>query len=131
MNRGTLFLMVGPSGGGKDSLIQAAAELLAGNPSYVIAHRAITRPADSAREEHETVSVEEFRGRVERDEFMLSWNVYDTYYGIPISYEDDLTDGRHVVVNASRTVVGLAVTNFSPARVIQITAPREDIRRTA
>ena len=71
------------------------------------------------------MSVEEFRGRVERDEFMLSWNVYDTYYGIPISYEDDLTDGRHVVVNASRTVVGLAVTNFAPARVIQITAPRE------
>ncbi len=125
MNRGTLFLMVGPSGGGKDSLIQAAAESRAGNPTYVIAQRAITRPTDSAREEHETVSVEEFRGCVERDEFMLSWNVYDTHYGIPISYEDDLTNGRHVVVNVSRSVAGLAVTNFAPARVIQITAPRE------
>ncbi len=117
--------MVGPSGAGKDSLIQAAAETLAGNPSYVIAHRAITRPADIAREDHEPVSIEEFRARVKRDEFMLSWNIYDTHYGIPLSYDEDLTDGRHVIVNASRTVVGLAMTDFAPARVIQITAPRE------
>ncbi len=116
--------MVGPSGAGKDSLIRAAAKTLAGNHSYVIARRAITRPADRAREDHEPVSAEEFRGRVERDEFMLSWTVYDTQYGIPRSYEEDLTDGRHVIVNASRTVVGRAVTDFAPARVIQITAPR-------
>ena len=117
--------MVGPSGAGKDSLIQAAAETLAGNPSYIIARRAITRPADSDREDHEPVSVDEFRGRVERDEFMLSWNVYDTYYGIPLSYEEHLTAGRHVIANVSRTVVGPGVTNFPPAGVIQITAPRE------
>ena len=125
MSRGTLFLMVGPSGAGKDSLIQAAAKTLAGNSSYVIAKRAITRPADSEREDHEPVSVEEFRNRVERDEFMLSWNVYDTHYGIPISYEGNLLDGRHVIANVSRTVVGPGVTNFAPSRVIQVTAPRE------
>lgn len=125
MSRGTLFLMVGPSGAGKDSLIQAAAETLAGNRSYVIARRAITRPADRDREDHEPVSFEEFRGREERSEFMLSWHVYDTHYGIPISYEEDLTNGRHVIANVSRTVVGPGVTNFPPSRVIQITAPRE------
>jgi len=116
--------MVGPSGAGKDSLIRAAAETLAGNPSYVIARRAITRPADSGREDHEPVSVAEFRARVERDEFMLSWNVYDTFYGIPGSYENDLAAGRHIIANVSRTVVGPGVTNFAPARVIQVTAPR-------
>jgi phosphonate metabolism protein PhnN/1,5-bisphosphokinase (PRPP-forming) len=124
MTRGTLFLMVGPSGAGKDSLIKAAAKTLAGNSSYVIAKRAITRPADSDREDHEPVSVDEFRGRVARDEFMLSWNVYDTHYGIPLSYEDDLNAGRHVIANVSRTVVRPGVTNFAPSRVIQLTAPR-------
>lgn len=127
--RGTLFLMVGPSGAGKDSLIQAAAETLAGDASYVIARRAITRAADSGREDHEPLSVEEFRRRVERDQFMLSWNVYDTHYGIPRSYEADLAAGRHVIANVSRTVVGPGVTSFPPARVIQITAPREVLEK--
>ena len=125
MSRGTLFLMVGPSGAGKDSLIRAAAETLDGDSSYIIAERTITRPADSYREDHEPVSVGEFRRRVERDKFMLSWTVYDTHYGIPKSYEDDLVDGRHVIANVSRTVVGPGVTNFAPSRVIQITAPRK------
>ena len=72
MSRGTLFLMVGPSGAGKDRLIRATAETLDGDASYIIAERTITRPADSYREDHEPVSVEEFRRRVERDKFMLS-----------------------------------------------------------
>ena len=124
MSRGTLFLTVGPSGAGKDSLIQAAVETLAGNPDYIVAQRVITRPLDGTREDHEPVSVEEFRGRLDRDDFMLSWNVYDTYYGIPRSYENELAAGRHIIANVSRTVVGIAVTDFPPARVIQITAPR-------
>ena len=34
-------------------------------------------------------------------------------------------DGRHVIANVSRTLVGPGVTNFAPSRVIQITAPRK------
>ena len=86
MSRGTLFLMVGPSGAGKDSLIRAAAETLDDDASYIIAERTITRPADSYRKDHEPVSDEEFRRRVERDEFMLSWTVHDTHYGIPVTH---------------------------------------------
>ena len=118
-------MTVGPSGAGKDSLIQAAVETLAGNPDYIAAQRVISRPLDDAREDHEPVSVEEFRRRLDSDAFMLSWNVYDTYYGIPRSYEGELAVGRHVIANVSRTVVGIAVTDFAPTRVIQITAPRE------
>lgn len=125
MNRGTLFLMVGPSGAGKDSLIQAAIESFADSASFVVARRVITRPLDRTREDHESVSNEEFRRRVDQDEFMLSWNVYDTCYGIPKSYEADLAAGRHVIANVSRTVVGPGVANNSPARVIQVTAPRD------
>lgn len=125
MGRGTLFLMVGPSGAGKDTLIQAAAKTLSGDASYIIARRAITRPLDADREDHEPVSTEEFHARAERGGFMLSWHVYDTSYGIPISYEDELAAGRHVIANVSRTVVGPGVAEFPPARVIQVTAPRE------
>ena len=125
MSRGTLFLMVGPSGAGKDSLIQAAIESFADNASFVIARRVITRPLDRAREDHEPVTVDEFVRRKNQNGFMLAWNVYDTHYGIPMSYEQELASGRHVIANVSRTVVGLGVENFAPARVIQVTAPRE------
>ena len=125
MNRGTLFLMVGPSGAGKDSLIRAAVETFAGDPSYVVARRVITRPLNIDREDHEPVSVEDFRGRVNRGEFLLSWNVYDTHYGIPMSYDAELANGRNVIANVSRTVVGPGVADYPPARVIQVTAPRE------
>lgn len=55
--------------------------------------------------------------------FMLSWWAYVTDYGIPADYDAMLAEGRHVIANVSRTMVGYAVAHFRPARVIQITAP--------
>jgi phosphonate metabolism protein PhnN/1,5-bisphosphokinase (PRPP-forming) len=123
--RGTLFLVVGPSGAGKDSLLRAAQGDLADNPNYLFARRTITRPLDSDREDHEPVSSEEFLKRAERGQFMLSWRVYDTDYGISVAYEDELAAGRNVIANVSRTVVAAGFGYFSPTCVIQVTAPRE------
>tara|TARA_B100000676_G_scaffold167851_1_gene164892 strand:+ start:22831 stop:23376 length:546 start_codon:yes stop_codon:yes gene_type:complete len=121
--RGTFFLIVGPSGAGKDSLIRGAASALSRESSYVFARRTITREADRARESHEGVAESEFAALKRAGKFMLAWNVYETDYGIPASYNDDLEAGRHVVANVSRSIVGDAVAHFRPACVIQITAP--------
>lgn len=123
--RGTLFLIVGPSGAGKDSLLSAARTDLQNDSDFVFAQRTITRPHDGDREDHEPVSPDEFLRRAERGKFMLSWRVYDTDYGISIAYEDELAAGRNVIANVSRTVVAAGYSYFSPTRVIQITAPRE------
>jgi thymidine phosphorylase len=123
MARGTFFLIVGPSGAGKDSLIQGAATALSKNENYVFAKRVITRGPDPERESHESVAAAEFVKRQKAKAFMLTWRVYDTDYGIPAPYNDDLSAGRHVVANVSRGVVGDAVAHFRPASVIQITAP--------
>jgi phosphonate metabolism protein PhnN/1,5-bisphosphokinase (PRPP-forming) len=123
MGRRKFFLIVGPSGAGKDSLIQVAEAALAGNDDYVFAKRVITRDSDLGRESHEAVTPAEFAKRQKAKAFMLTWRVYDTDYGIAAPYNDDLDAGRHVVVNVSRGVVGDAVAHFRPACVIQITAP--------
>ncbi|MBT3172944.1 MAG: phosphonate metabolism protein/1,5-bisphosphokinase (PRPP-forming) PhnN [Rhodospirillaceae bacterium] len=123
--RGTLFLIVGPSGAGKDSLLRAAQTDLESDGDFVFARRTITRPLESHREDHEPVSPEDFLKRAERGKFMLSWRVYDTDYGISIAYEDELAAGRNVIANVSRTVVAAGFAYFSPTKVIQVTAPRE------
>lgn len=115
MARGTFFLIVGPSGAGKDSLIRGAEVALSDKENYVFARRVIVRKAERDREVHEEVSPTECD---KAKAFMLAWRVYDTDYGIPASYNDFLNAGHHVVANVSRGVVGEAVAHFRPACVI-------------
>lgn len=117
--RGTLFLVVGPSGAGKDSLITAARA----KPSerFAFPRRVITRPVE-ASENHEACTDEVFAHREARGEFALSWRAHGLRYGVPI-FEAALASGRHVVLNVSRDVVEAARTRFDPVRVIEVTAP--------
>ena len=122
---GTLVLVVGPSGAGKDTLIDGARDALAGDPRYVFARRAITRPHDAGGERHEAVSRTAFAKRLAAGGFMLHWNAHGLDYGIPASCETDLASGRHVVANVSRGIVGQAVMHYSPALVLEVTAPSD------
>src|SRR3546814_17157128 len=54
--KGHLILVVGPSGAGKDSLIDAARDALAGRPAFDFPRRILTRSSDPDSEEHEPLS---------------------------------------------------------------------------
>ena len=110
-----LVLVVGPSGAGKDTLLNAAREVLADDPRFHFVRRVITRPTDAGGEAHEAVTEEEFAAR----DFALQWRAHGLRYGIPA---DAIEAGVVSVANVSRTIIADAARRF-PVRVIEVTAP--------
>ncbi len=125
--RGTLFLVVGPSGAGKDSLLDGARAALAGDDRYLFPQRIITRPADAGGESHRAVSVQTFAELRAAGAFALAWYANGLDYAIPAEIDRRLAEGRHVVVNVSRTIADDARRRYRPLRVIAVTAPADVI----
>ena len=125
MAEGTLFLIVGPSGVGKDTLINGARAALAGDPGFVFARRVITRPAGSGGGDHRAATEEEFRAHEESGGFMIAWRAHGLSYGLEKSLKDDLTRGRYVIANVSRAILDDLVARFSSHCIVEITAAPE------
>lgn len=118
---GTLYLIVGPSGAGKDTLITAARDHL--SQTHVFPKRTITRPIQSPEEDHIVATVDSFTTQMQADHFALTWSAHGLYYGIPNSILDDIKRGKHVVANVSRELIEQAKRTFHPVQVILVTAP--------
>lgn len=119
---GALVLVVGPSGAGKDTLMGAAREALAGDPNFVFARRVITRDAVAALEDHDTIDVAAFDAAKARGEFALTWEAHGLCYGIPASIDDAIAEGRTVIMNGSRRMIGDAQARYPRCMVTLITA---------
>ncbi len=65
---GRIFAIVGPSGAGKDTLIEAARRA---RPDLHIVRRVVTRPAEAGGEPYEGVTEEEFLRRRQAGGFVL------------------------------------------------------------
>lgn len=121
---GRLVLVVGPSGAGKDTLIDAAREVLAEDRRYVFVRRTVTRPP-SAAEDNAQADEAAFLSAEAEGAFVLSWAAHGHRYGIPATIEADLRAGRVVIANVSRTVIGAARVRWAHVDVVEITAPAE------
>ena len=119
-----LLLVVGPSGAGKDTLIEAARRELAGDARVRFVRREITRPREAGGEDHTAVDADAFARRCAAGAYALHWQAHGLGYGIPADIAADLQAGRVVVANVSRGVVEAAARRF-PVRVLAITAPPE------
>lgn len=120
---GTLFLVVGPSGAGKDSVIDGAKARLSGDLRFLFARRVVTRPADAGGETHEAATPRAFAAREAAGGFCLTWRAHGLAYGLPADISESLATGTSVIANVSRSVIEAARRRFPKLRVVVVTAP--------
>ena len=99
MSKGTLFIISGPSGSGKDTVL---AEVFKRCPELDFSISVITRPmrnGETADGKYRFVSTEAFEQMIKNGE-LLEHNLFvGNYYGTPKKYvEDHLSAGRDVIV---------------------------------
>lgn len=114
------MLVVGPSGAGKDTLMDAARTSLG---ECRFARRLITRPAMVGAEDHDSCSPAEFEAAVSRGEIALHWQAHGLSYGIPAAALADVAQGEVVIANVSRGVIAQAEGLGARVVVVNITAP--------
>jgi len=119
----TLWLIVGPSGVGKDSLLDGARAALADDPGFVFPRREITRPAAAGGEDHIPVSMADFEARRAAGDYALCWTANGHGYGVPRSIDAGLDAGRSVIVNGSRGALDEARSRYADLKIIAVTAP--------
>lgn len=123
---GRLIAIVGPSGVGKDSVMEA---LSRAHPGLRLVTRVITRADGLGGEDYIPVTEAEFATRKERGDFALSWPAHGLLYGIPKEVANELAGGRDLLVNLSRAVLPAAQDAFETLVVLRLTASTETLAK--
>ncbi len=99
---GKLVYVMGPSGAGKDSVLDRARALALPGMPVVFAHRYITRPAGAGGENHVALSPAEFDLRRRQGLFAFHWQAHGNAYAIGAEIHRWRELGLTVVVSGSR-----------------------------
>ncbi len=122
---GAWVFVCGPSGAGKDSVIEAARHIMGPQPDIVFARRMVTRAAQPGSD-HDAVTEACFLDLRRSGGLSWHWQAHGYCYGIARHYEDDVRAGRRVLVNGSRAhVLGLA--RCPGIRVVEVTADAQQV----
>ncbi len=123
---GRLIAVVGPSGVGKDSVMQALARAA---PNVQPVRRAITRAPGQGGEDYEALSLDQFQARAANGGFCLHWQAHGLHYGIPAAVLDDVEGGAQRMANLSRGALLHAARLFPGLIVLNITAAPATLAR--
>tara|TARA_B100000212_G_scaffold83285_1_gene60243 strand:- start:281 stop:844 length:564 start_codon:yes stop_codon:yes gene_type:complete len=125
---GTLIFVVGPSGSGKDTLINGAKGLVS-NERFTFITREITRSADAGGEDHIEITKRDFDRKVKAGQYALHWQANGHCYGINKELNQLLCAGKTIVLNGSRAAVSTAGELYPQLQIVQINVPLEILRK--
>ncbi len=115
---GRLFLIVGPSGAGKDTVIAAVAAQLVPADGVIFARRIITRPVHpGGAEQHIPVTPAAFERLRAAGALALDWQSHGLSYAIGCEVRAWLAAGMTVIANCSRAALPDARATFGPALI--------------
>lgn len=122
MNARLVYFM-GPSGAGKDSLLDWLRARLPAAPGVHWAQRTISRSAAPGGEAHESVSPQAFAALRSAQAFALHWQANGLDYGVRhAQLTPPLAAGQWVLLNGSRAHLSAALARFPQLLAVHITA---------
>jgi ribose 1,5-bisphosphokinase len=121
---GTLVVVVGPSGAGKDSVINFALGQLS-DSSVLRVRRVITRSEEAGGEDHEAISPADFEVRLAQGGFAVAWSAHGLRYGIPAETIVRLRQGQILIANGSRSALAHFRGTFARIKIVNIVASPE------
>jgi ribose 1,5-bisphosphokinase len=128
-HQGRLVYVVGPSGAGKDSVINWAREHLVSATQAVFTQRTITRPVHMDGESHHALTEAQFESLRQSGEFAMCWRAHGHSYAISKQIHHALHRGFTVVVSGSRDHLPQALRDFPSLEVVHINASPEILRQ--
>lgn len=100
MRKGILFVVSGPSGVGKTSMIKSILSSIKDAVFSVSCTTRPKRPGEVDGEDYFFVNEEEFKKMIEKDEFLEWARVHGYLYGTPKKFvEDNVSKGKDVILD--------------------------------
>ncbi|SHG74962.1 ribose 1,5-bisphosphokinase [Pollutimonas bauzanensis] len=108
---GRLIYLMGPSGSGKDTVLQGLSSLLGGK-AY-LAPRVVTRGATGTEPGAVAVTLAEFEHMETCGRLAMAWRAHGLAYGVMRDINDRLVAGCDVLVNGSRAYLPEAQSRYA------------------
>ena len=118
---GRFVAIVGPSGSGKDTLIDWLRERLDDQPAFHFVRRVVTRSADAELEDHASMDEGQFAEAEAAGAFAVVWRAHGLSYGIPAEVLQHVAGGGIAVANGSRRALAQLADAFGPLEVVELT----------
>ncbi|MCR4267483.1 phosphonate metabolism protein/1,5-bisphosphokinase (PRPP-forming) PhnN [Nitratireductor sp. ZSWI3] len=126
IRHGVFIAVAGPSGAGKDSVMEYARQRLGPADSDVVfVRRTITRAKDGAGEDHDCLTDAAFEKAKAEGRFAVSWEANGLKYALPGSVDAAVREGHVAVANVSRSVIPALRERYGNVIAVVITAERD------
>ncbi|WP_370647941.1 phosphonate metabolism protein/1,5-bisphosphokinase (PRPP-forming) PhnN [Phyllobacterium meliloti] len=125
LRNGVFVAVVGPSGAGKDTIMDFAREALRDQPDFHFVRRVVTRPSTVDAEDHDSLSEEAFLTAQREGAFCHCWEAHGLRYGLPVSVNLKVEQGTVAIANVSRGILPALRESYANFIVVHITASYE------